>query len=79
MFSDKSKLEDMSEEELLEVLSNAVSNLPLWKQFKGLFNKEVNADNLKVSTMRSILSLAGPIGDPDKRYENLDDDKEAQK
>ena len=29
--------------------------------------------------MRSMLTIAGPIGDPNKRYKDSDDDKEAQK
>ena len=69
----------MSQDEILDVLSKASSNFELWKQFKSLFDKEVSAENLTVKYMRSIMSLAGPIGDPNKRYESLDDDEEAQK
>ena len=69
----------MSQEEILEVLQKASSNFELWKQFKSLFDKEVNAENLTVTYMRSILSLAGPIGDPNKRYKDLDDDEDVQK
>ena len=29
--------------------------------------------------MRSLLTLAGPIGSSKKRYKNLDDDEDAQK
>ena len=79
LFDDRSKLEDMSQDEILDVLSKASSNFELWKQFKSLFDKEVSAENLTVKYMRSIMSLAGPIGDPNKRYESLDDDEEAQK
>ena len=52
----------MTDDELNEVLRKAISDFETWKQYKSLFDKNLNQETLKVTYMRSILILAGPIG-----------------
>ena len=59
------------------VLGYAVSNELLWSQLRLLFDKNVSKDNLNVTYMRTLLKIAGPIGGQNKRFESLEDDKEA--
>ena len=69
----------MTDDELNEVLRKAISNFETWKQYKILFDKNLNQETLKVTYMRSILTLAGPIGSSSKRYASLEDDEDSQK
>ena len=68
----------MSEEQLMAVLEQGIANEARWKAFRPLFDKDVSAENLKVTYMRTMLQLAGPIGGQDKRYESVDDDADDQ-
>ena len=63
-FADQSSLETMTQEQLNNILLDAISgrirNIR-WKDYKLLFAFDVAVDNLNVRTMRSILTQAGPI------------------
>ena len=69
----------MSEGALMAVLKQAISDEARWPAARPLFDKDVSADNLKVTYMRTLMKLAGPIGGQAKRYETLDDDADDQK
>ena len=60
------------------MLKQATSDQEMWKAFRALFDIKVDKDNLKVTYMRSMMTLAGPVGGQDKRYESVEDDKDAQ-
>ena len=64
----------MTDEQILGVLGYAVGNEMIWNQLRLLFDKNVSKDNLKVTYMRTLLRIAGPIGGQNKRYESLEDD-----
>ena len=68
----------MTNDELNEVLRKEISNFETWKQYKILFDKNLNQETLKVTYMRAILTLAGPIGSSSKRYVSLEDDEDSQ-
>ena len=71
---DVEKLEFMTDEQILGVLDYAVRNEMIWNQLRLLLDKNVSKDNLKVTYMRTLLKIAGPIGGQKKRYESLEDD-----
>ena len=60
------------------MLKQATANQEMWKGVKALFDIKVDKDNLKVTYMRTMMTLAGPVGGQDKRYESVEDDKDAQ-
>lgn len=80
-FADSSILETLTQEQLNNVLLDAISGRITnirWKDYKLLFANDVSIDNINVRLMRSIITQAGPIQDGTKRYENIKDESLAQ-
>ena len=57
----------------LEKSLKMIINSPSWPLLKSLFDENVNADNVKITHMRSIFVTAGPIQIDDVRYDNATD------
>ena len=76
LFSDPYDLENMTEGEIKEVLTDAIANTVAWnKGYAAFFGNEVTAANPKVKYMRSVTYHAGPIRDGTKRYLNIEDER----
>ena len=74
-------LEDMTDAELYEVLQTQVKDSKVWKDYKTLFDNQVDPDStekISIRYMRSLLTQAGPIKDGDKRYESIKDGRDDQ-
>lgn len=78
LIEDPKNLENMTQEELDQVLYTFVNTEILWKSYRGLFDNKLTADNLKVTYLRSLMNSAGPIQDGDIRYNNSKDRKKEQ-
>ena len=50
-----------------------MANQEVWSPYSILFDFHISEENLKVRYLRSILTLAGPILEADKRYESIED------
>ena len=67
----------MTDDDLMLLLWTTMSDPERWKQYRELFDKNLNQETLEVTYMRSLLTLAGPINSPEKRYTDLEDDFDA--
>lgn len=84
LFPRPDRLESMSPTYINNILKDAVADPKIWKMYRPLFDNKVKQPSSpngvpNVTYMRLMLTIAGPIGSSDVRYENLDDDKAAQK
>ena len=86
---DPANLESYSQDTLNNVLQSATEDRTVWNNFKHLFDKNVNSENITVKYIRSQLLFAGPIqyetgqflenGEPAwDRYSDLSDRYEEQ-
>ena len=68
----------MTQDELNQVLVDAIADKALWKTYKPIFANNVSTENLSVVYMRALLTEAGPINDGSIRYKDIKDDRDAQ-
>lgn len=54
-------LENVTQDQLDNALQSAVEDPAIWSNFKALFDKEVNKDNITVRYIRSLFIFAGPL------------------
>ena len=54
-------LETISQDQLDNALISAIENPAIWNNFKHLFDKRVNRDNIVVEYIRTQLIMAGPF------------------
>ena len=73
------QLEIFSDEELKKFLHYAYNDEATWLSNKVLFDSSVSEPDLKVTYMRSIMTLASPVHDDEKRYISPQDSEAEQK
>jgi hypothetical protein len=86
---DPALIESYSQDQLDNALQSAIEDPNVWKDFRTLFDKRVNEENIRVEYMRSTVLFGGPIqyktgqflenGEPVwDRYNDLSDRYEEQ-
>ena len=74
-------MEEMTQDELDDVLVQAMANSEIWGAYSPLFDLGVTTgvtSNIQVRYIRSILTAAGPIQDGNKRYASIKENKMEQ-